>query len=82
MPRESDMASVESMGRKSGGWDEIGVGAVRDEASVTVRAMGHQARGARVDPICRTAVYVTRSCGGVGGGHREVSPYPEWASQE
>jgi hypothetical protein len=31
------------------------------------------------DPICRTAVYVTRSYGGVGGGSREVFPYPEWA---
>ena len=41
------MASVESMGRKPGGWDEIAVGAVRDEASVDVRAAGHQARGVR-----------------------------------
>ena len=75
------MASVESMGRKPGGWDEIAVGAARDEASVDVRAAGHQDRCMHVDPICRTAVYVTRSCGGVGGGHREVSPYPEWTSQ-
>jgi len=30
-----------------------------------------------IDSICRTAVYVTRSYGGVGGGSREASPYPE-----
>ena len=29
------------------------------------------------ESICRTAVYVTRSYGGVGGGSREASPYPE-----
>ena len=81
MPRNSDTASVKSMGRKPGGWDEIAVGAVRDEASVDVRAAGHTARCAHFDSICRTAVYVTRSCGGVGGGHREVSPYPEWAAE-
>ena len=80
MPRNSDMASVESVGRKLGGWDEIAVGAARNEASVDARAGGHQARCMHVDPICRTAVYVTRSCGGVGGGHREVSPYPDYAS--
>ena len=77
MPRDSDMASVESMGRKPGGWDEIAVGAVGDEASVDMRAAGHQDWSMHVDSICRTAVYVTRSCGGVGGGHREVSSYPE-----
>ena len=27
--------------------------------------------------IHRTAVYVTRSPGGVGGGSREASPYPK-----
>ena len=34
-------------------------------------------RRMHTDSICRTAVYVTRMHGGVGGGHREVSPYPE-----
>jgi hypothetical protein len=29
------------------------------------------------DLICRTAVYVTRTHGGVGGGSREASPYPD-----
>lgn len=35
----------------------------------------------RADSICRTAVYVTRSYGGVGEGSREVFPYPDWASR-
>jgi len=35
---------------------------------------------APLDRFCRTAVYVTRSYGGVGGGGREVFPYPKWAS--
>ena len=35
-----------------------------------------------VDLICRTAVYVIRTHGGVGGGHREVFPYPDWAGGE
>ena len=30
-----------------------------------------------LDLICRTAVYVTRTHGGVGGGSREASPYPD-----
>ena len=30
-----------------------------------------------LDSICRTAVYVIRSYGGVGGGSREASPYIE-----
>ena len=34
------------------------------------------------DFICRTAVYVTRLYGGVGGGSREASPYPKWARIE
>ena len=29
------------------------------------------------DLICRTAGYVTRMSGGVGGGGREVFPYPD-----
>ena len=33
------------------------------------------------DLICRTAVYVTRTHGGVGGGSREASPYPDRASK-
>ena len=74
MPRNSGIASGESMGRKSGGRDEADVGAVRNDAPV-----GVQGRYAlHVDSICRTAVYVTRSYGGVGGGGREAFPYPDW----
>jgi hypothetical protein len=32
------------------------------------------------DSICRTAVYVTCTHGGVGGGGREAFSYPDWAS--
>jgi len=73
LPRNDGIASGESMGRKPGGWDEADVGAAGDDASV-----GVQGRSAlHIDSICRTAVYVTRSYGGVGGGSREASPYPE-----
>jgi hypothetical protein len=34
------------------------------------------------DSICRTAVYVTRTHGGVGGGSREASPYPDRAPRD
>jgi len=30
------------------------------------------------DASIRTAVYVTRPYGGVGGGSREASPYPDY----
>ena len=36
-----------------------------------------QAHALSLDLICRTAVYVTRTHGGVGGGSREASPYPD-----
>jgi hypothetical protein len=77
LPRNSDIACVEFMGRKPGGWEEIAVGAAGDETSVGARAADRKGRCTPVDSICRTAVYVTRSCGGVGGGDREVFPYPE-----
>jgi hypothetical protein len=70
------MASGESAGCKPGGWDEIEVGEVRKDAPVGV----HRRFARHVDLICRTAVYVTRAYGGVGGGSREASPYPDWAS--
>ncbi len=63
-----------ALGEHSGRWDEIAVGAVREDASVDVRLAWLR----YIDSICRTAVYVTRSYGGVGGGSREASPYPEW----
>ena len=53
-----------------------------DETAAGTRGVdapvGVQGRYAlHVDSICRTAVYVTRSYGGVGGGSREASPYPK-----
>jgi len=76
LPRNSGIASGESTGRKPGGWDETAVGAVGNDAPV-----GVQGRYAlHIDSICRTAVYVTRSYGGVGGGSREASPYPEYVA--
>jgi hypothetical protein len=47
----------------------------------TLRLRTHGRCAVRPDLICRTAVYVTRSYGGVGGGGREAFPYPEWASR-
>ena len=38
---------------------------------------GNLARTMPLDSICRTAVYVIRMHGGVGGGGREVFPYPD-----
>jgi hypothetical protein len=72
LPRNEGTASGEPTRRKPGGWDETVVGAARNDAPVGV--LRWYARHA--DLICRTAVYVTRTHGGVGGGHREVSPYP------
>jgi len=69
------MASGESAGRKPGGWDEIEVGEVRKDAPVSVGQSLTQRTHS--DLICRTAVYVTRTHGGVGGGSREASPYPD-----
>jgi hypothetical protein len=35
-----------------------------------------------LDLICRIAVYVTRTHGGVGGGSREASPYPDYRAEQ
>ena len=56
-------------------WNETGVGATGDEAPVErdddmLFVMPN-------DLICRTAGYVTRTSGGLGGGSREASPYPD-----
>ena len=56
-------------------WNETEVGATGDEAPVErdddmLCVMPN-------DLICRTAGYVTRTSGGVGGGSREASPYPD-----
>lgn len=61
--------------------DEHGFGADRDEASVSgSRTLGLlQHRASRLaDLICRTAGYVTRTSGGVGGRGGEASSYPDW----
>jgi hypothetical protein len=60
-------------GEGPGGWDEAGVGAVGNDAPVGV--LGRYAQ--HIDLICRTAGYVTRTSGGVGGGSREAFPYPK-----
>ena len=66
------------MGRKPRGWDETAVGAVEKKRLRLQSVVPMVSSGAmRFDLICRTAVYVTRTHGGVGGGHREVFPYPD-----
>ena len=44
MPRNSGIASGESMRRKPGGWDETEVGAAGQEASVEMRGAGSKIR--------------------------------------
>jgi hypothetical protein len=73
-----DIASGEPSKRKLGGWDEIVVGWTGENAPVSVCQSFMQQMYA--DLICRTAVYVTRTHGGVGGGSREASPYPDYAA--
>ena len=80
MPRKTTTAFGESRGRMPTGWNESGIGAARNDAPVDLCAatvpFRHNSR-MRIDSICRTAVYVTRSYGGVGGGSREAFPYPD-----
>ena len=57
--------------------DENPVGEMKADAPVEAQRLHLLLR---VDSIYRTAVYVTRSYGGVGGGSRKASPYPEWAN--
>ena len=80
MPRKTAIASGESRGRKPAGWDESGLGALGNDAPVdacaATESLGHNGR-MRADSICRTAVYVIRSYGGVGGESREAFPYPD-----
>lgn len=73
LPRNSGIAFGEPMGRKPGGWNEPDVGAVGEDAPVGMR----RRYALHIDLICRTAGYVTRTSGGVGGGSREASPYPK-----
>jgi uncharacterized protein (DUF2235 family) len=80
LPRNGVIASGETSKRKPAGWDENEVGAVGNDAPViTLRRRVPIRHGGlkRADSICRTAVYVTRTHGGVGGGSREVFPYPD-----
>ena len=69
-----DTASGEPTERKQSGWDEIEVGSTGNDAPVNVCLLLMLRMHA--DLICRTAVYVIRTHGGVGGGSREASPYP------
>ena len=55
-----EMASGEVLGLVPGIWDELAAGTPETDAPVGV--MAHP------DGICRTAGYVTRMSGGVGGG--------------
>ena len=71
MPRNGGMASDP---------DEAAVGASRDEASVALHGGTGGIGPHAADSLCRTAVYVTRTHGGVGGGDREVFPYPDYAA--
>lgn len=80
LPRNNVIASGESRGREPEGWDESAVGAVGNGAPVitqwprvSIRYYGLR----RADLICRTAVYVIRTHGGVGGGGREAFSYPD-----
>ena len=73
LSKNNGSASGESVGHEPGGWGETGVGATGSDAPVGL----HRQFKAQADLICRTAVYVTRSYGGVGGGSREASPYPK-----
>ena len=75
MDRNADTASGEPTERKLCGWDEIEVGSTGGDAPVSVCHSLMQRTHS--DLICRTAVYVTRTHGGVGGGSREASPYPD-----
>lgn len=83
MPRNLSIASGESRERKPAGWDESMVGAVGNDVPVDAHEakMSFRHNGQMpIDSICRTAGYVTRTSGGVGGGSREAFPYPDWAS--
>ena len=80
LPRKTAIASGESRGRKPAGWGESGIGAARNDAPVNACVATEPLRHnglMRINLICRTAVYVTRSYGGVGGGSREAFPYPD-----
>jgi len=85
LPRKTAIASGESRMRKSTAWDESRIGAARNDAPVDtcdafvpIRHNGPMP----TDLICRTAGYVTRTSGGVGGRGREASSYPDYAAED
>ena len=83
MPRIGGIASGESRVRKHAGWDETAGGAAYSDAPVDTHGAASSIRRSgskRADSICRTAGYVTRMSGGVGGRGREVPSYPDSAS--
>ena len=56
------------------------VGTARNDAPVVMRWLNVSIRHnvlIHADPICRTAVYVTRTHGGTGGRGLEASSYPD-----
>jgi hypothetical protein len=65
-----------AQGRKSYGWGEAAVGATGEEASVERCGDGDKLSVMPNDLICRTAGYVTRTSGGVGGGAVRLLPIP------
>ena len=65
LDRNGDTASGEPTERKLCGWDEIEVGSTGGDAPVSVCHSLMQRTHS--DLICRTAVYVTRTHGGVTG---------------
>ena len=66
-----------AQGREPYGWDETAVGAAEEEASVERYGVGAMLGAMPIDSICRIAVYVIRTHGGVGGRGREVPSYPD-----
>jgi hypothetical protein len=79
LPKNRGSASGESMGCQPRGWDEAVFGAASDEAPVDGCGGAAMLDAMPIDSICRTAVYVIRMHGGVGGGSREAFPYPDSA---
>jgi len=66
--------------RKPARWDEGGIGAARNDAPVMrVQLLSRSGTmdACVLTAICRTAVYVTRSYGGVGRGSRKAFPHPD-----
>ena len=69
------MHSASPLGASLMAWNETGVGATGDEA--LVERDEDMLYVMLTDLICRTAGYVTRTSGGVGGRGREASSYPD-----